>query len=240
MDSKIYFEPTGADLYNVVYAAELSAVNSKMNIAALEKLCQKEPYNIEAAMTLAQLYIQNQEYAKACQVRFATASEIINAIPENEEFFELDWDNEENQEVVEILVASGTDFYMHGDFEMSATLFETALALDGQDNLGVIPQLALSYIAVDDMDGYEMLSEDIDKMTMEGAFIVSFEAFQSGKKNQVKLPAEFIAEIKVEEHPLGEEVQGRASKNVTARELWYKHMPILEAYKDFTDYCKQL
>lgn len=240
MDSKILFEPNGADLYNVVYSAELSEVNSKMNIAALEKLCRKEPYNIEAAMTLAQLYIQNHDYAKACQVRFATASEIINAIPENEEFFELDWENEENQEVVEILVASGTDFYMHGDFEMSATLFETALALDGQDNLGVIPQLAISYIAVDDMEGYQMLSDDIDRSTMEGAFIASFEMFHLGKKDKIKLPAELLAEIKAQEHPIGEEVDGRASKSVLARELWYKHLPIIEAYKDFTEYCKQL
>lgn len=239
MENAIRFEPIGDDLYNIEYLREPTAINPKTPIRTLENICKKEPYNFEAAMELAKKYAEAGRYNDSCEVRFRAATEAINSIPEDEEYMELDLENPENQEFIEIITASGSDFYIHGDFEMAAALFESALSLDSQDHGDVTPQLALSYIAIDDWEGYEILKNDFTPGTMIQALVENFAAFRRSEKPQTKLPPELITEITSTEHTLDDKFlieveKDRVSKEVAARELWYRHMPIFEVFSEFT------
>lgn len=240
----ISFAPVGGDLYSVVYAKEPTSLNPRSDTAQLEKIFAKEPYNFEIAFELAKRYTQDDQLEKACEVRFQAASEAINAIPEEEEFLELDWDDPENQEFVEIIVASGIDFYMHGDFEMAAALFESAMSLDNEDHSDIASQLALSYLAIEDFDGYEMLKNDFAPGSMVEALIENFAAFIQKRKSALKLPQELITEIISAEHLADEAYfaeadKERVSKDIAARELWYRHIPIFEVYPEFTERFKK-
>lgn len=235
----ITFEPLGDDMFNVVYTKELTPINPKTQTAVLEKIAQREPYNFEVALELSKRYADNGDHERACEVRFRAASEAIEALPEDEEYMELDWEDEENQEFIEIITASGTDLYMHGDFEMAAALYETALSLDSQDHLDIASSLALAYIAIEDWDGYESLKNDFVQGSMIEALVENFAAFRQNTKPKTKLPQELIAEIIATEHEisdtfLAEVDKERVSKNVAAREIWYRHLPIFEVYPQFT------
>lgn len=237
-NSIITFEPQGDDTFNVVYTKELTAISPKCQTALLEKIVAREPYNLEAATELAKRYAEAGDYDQACEVRFRAASEAIDALPEDEEYFELNWEDEEVQEFIEIIVASGTDFYMHGDFEMAAALYETALSLDSEDHLDVASSLALSYIAIEDWEGYEQLKDNFVPGSMIEALVENFAAFRQNRKANKKLPQELLDEIAADEHIIDElflaEVdKERVSKEVAARELWYRHMPVFEVYPQF-------
>lgn len=237
MQQPITFSPAGNDLFNVSYTKEPTVVNDKMSVEQLEKIHAKEEWNFEAAMTLSAKYSTQGEYGKACQVRFAAASVAVELLPEDEEFFELEWENEENQEFIEIIAASGSDFYMHGDFEMAATLFETALSLDSEDHFGVIPQLAVSYLAIDDEDGYEALEMDIDKNSLEGALIDNFAAYLRKKGSAKPMPTDFVELVRrgevLDEDFLRLIEEERVPKEAQAKKLYFKHLPLFEAYNDF-------
>lgn len=243
LNNVITFDPLGDDLFTVVYTRELSSCNGKMQLPLLVKLNKAEPYNFEIAMELANRYALDGDYEKACQVRFSAASLAIDALPEDEEFFELDYENPENQEFIEIIGASGTDFYMHGDFEMSAALYETALSLDSQDHLDVTSSLAMSYIAIEDWEGLEQIQNDFVPGSMVEALVENFAAFRQNRKSRLNLSPELIAEFKVQDHViddvfLAEVDRDRVSKEVAARELWYRHLPIFEVYPQFIEQFK--
>lgn len=238
MENTITFEPVGGDLYNVAYRKEPSEIRDNIAIDRLEIICDREPYNFEAALELARRYAEKGDHDRACQVRFHAASEAVNALDDEDEYFELDWENPENQEFIEIITSSGTDFYMHGDFEMAAALFETALSLDSQDHVDVTPQLAFSYIAIDDWEGYESLKNDLGQGSMIEALVESFAAYRRGVELTKELPMELVREIKAEEHDIDDDFiaqadKERVTKSVAARELWYRHMPVFEVFPEF-------
>ncbi len=110
------------------------------------------------------------EIEKACQLRLETALEVLEELDKVDQEIELDMSKAENRPIVELLVVSGSDHYQICDFEMAATLLETALLLDSEDNFSYISTLAYCYTALEEWDILEEIEPLLSLSRSESAF----------------------------------------------------------------------
>ncbi len=220
------------------------------NIAALETLVEKEPYNFEAAYLLSLLYTDNLEIDKACNLRYQTFQRAFSIIPEEEEI-RLPYDEEENRPLLTIIYSTAIDHFMTGDFEMAAALFEMLLDLDEDDNFQSSTQLSYCYTAMEDYEAFDDVSFDLSYKEPADVVSMAWESFRRNKadKEQFKatlkrdfidtynelisgdhdITAEYIADIESE----------RPSKKALARKLWLQTAVIWEIFPEFLEYLKK-
>ncbi len=110
------------------------------------------------------------EIEKACQIRLETALEVLEELDKSDQEIELDMSKPENCPIVEVLVVSGSDHYQICDFEMAATLLETALLLDSEDNFSCVTTLAYCYIALEEWDILEEIEPLLSLSRVEAEF----------------------------------------------------------------------
>ncbi len=137
-------------------------ISDREAIPRLKEALGKYPWQFQAAYVLAQIYTRNGEIEKACNTRFKAFQRIMQALPEDDEPMELDWEYLENQYILMILHDSAIDHYLAGDFEMAAGMIETLLDLDEEDHFEAIAPLAFCYIALGERESFELVCGDMN------------------------------------------------------------------------------
>lgn len=113
---------------------------------------------------------------EACNERFHAFQRISELLPEDEEVI-LEWEDPNTRAALEVIHASAIDHFLINDFEMSTAMLELLLELDPEDHLEAIILLAFNYLAMEEYELFDEVSNDIsDKyackevLTMWAAF----------------------------------------------------------------------
>lgn len=251
---KISFDPVGDDLYNVIYPGRMSRYDENISGAELQKIIEREPYNFNARQDLATLLIEEGDLERACQIRFDGCMLALEALQEAEDdesddTIEIAWDNSGgNRNFVSMIAASATDHYMFGDFEMAATLYETALMLDSEDHLDVSPPMLCSFAAIGEWEAYDIYKINLAPKSLVSQFVSAFADYMrlTGSERDKAMAAavgnlaDLAAELRATDHPADEHFLNdieskRPSRNAQARALWFAHTPIWTSFPQFTD-----
>lgn len=186
----------------------------------------------------------------ACNMRFEAFQRLADMFPEGEEMI-LDWEEEQNRGVMELIHASAIDHFLGGDMEMTAAMLEMLLDLDPEDHLEATIPLAYSYIALNEHELFDEIINDISDKYPEKEIIKLWSEFMrtgdipAGELTYMKksLP-HLYHEFTATEHPLGEEYlrdidSERPSKKAQARELWLQTEHLWLQYPQFIEALKK-
>lgn len=144
--------------------------------------------------------MENNEVAKACQLRYDLTQEILEKLDNMDEIPELDMQNDDNQSVVEIVVKCGIDHYFISDFEISAAILETALELDPEDHFGATAVVGFCYAGLNEWDSMEAIIETGALLNTETEFLNAFSSVEQRKKPTIS--KDLIEALKNEESEL--------------------------------------
>ena len=73
-------------------------------------------YDFPAILSYSKVCERKGEIEKACNLRYDAVKRIIDLIPDEDEIV-LDWDDEENHVVLNLLRGSAIDHFLIGDFD---------------------------------------------------------------------------------------------------------------------------
>jgi hypothetical protein len=193
-----------------------------------------------------QLQEQEGDIEAACNERFHAFQRIVEILPEDEEMT-LEWEHSNTRAALEVIYTSAIDHFLINDFEMAAGMFEMLLDLDPEDHTGCVTTLAFCYIAMEEYELFDDISNDIsDKqpekhlLTLWAEFrstgVISDGEFRVLSSKHKHLLEEFCAEL----HPADEEyLRGleadTPSRQVLARQLWLQTENLWTLHPDFID-----
>ena len=73
----------------------------------------------------------------------------------------LEWEDSNTRAALEVIHASAIDHFLINDFEMSTAMLELLLELDPEDHLEAIILLAFNYLAMEEYELFDEVSNDI-------------------------------------------------------------------------------
>ena len=117
-------------------------------------------YDFAAILARSRTCERQGDGEQACSLRYEGVKKLMDLIPDEDEV-QLDWEEEENQSVLELLKRSAIDHFLVGDFEMAAGMMEMLLDMDPEDHLETTKPLAFCYLALED---YELFDEIVNDM----------------------------------------------------------------------------
>ena len=144
-----------------------------------------------------------------------------------------------------VIHASAIDHFLINDFEMSTAMLELLLELDPEDHLEAIILLAFNYLAMEEYELFDEVSNDIsDKyackevLTMWAAFRRSGRIPEGDAIRFRTRFAPYFAEFTSDEHPADgqylEDIESeRPSVQAQARELWLRTENLWTLFPDF-------
>ena len=180
----------------------------------------------------------------ACNERFQAFQRLAELIPEDEEI-NLEWNHHNSRAALELIFASAIDHFLINDFEMSTAMLELLLELDPEDHLEAIILLAFNYLAMEEYELFDEVSNDIsDKyackevLTMWAAFRRSGRIPEGDAIRFRTRFAPYFAEFTADEHPADgqylEDIESeRPSVQAQARELWLRTENLWTLFPDF-------
>ena len=180
----------------------------------------------------------------ACNERFQAFQRLAELIPEDEEI-NLEWNHRNSRAALELIFASAIDHFLINDFEMSTAMLELLLELDPEDHLEAIILLAFNYLAMEEYELFDEVSNDIsDKyackevLTMWAAFRRSGRIPEGDAIRFRTRFAPYFAEFTADEHPADgqylEDIESeRPSVQAQARELWLRTENLWTLFPDF-------
>ena len=83
-------------------------------------------YDFAAILARSRTCERQGDVEQACNLRYEGVKKLMDLIPDEDEV-QLDWEEEENQSVLELLKRSAIDHFLVGDFEMAAGMMEMLL-----------------------------------------------------------------------------------------------------------------
>ena len=134
------------------------------------------PEGTDAAYDFAAILDQSRncerhgDIERACNLRYDAVKKLVDLIPDEDEV-QLEWEEPDNQPILELLKRSAIDHFLVGDFEMAAGLMEMLLDLDPEDHLEATTPLAFSYVALEE---YELFGEVINDISDNSMYCSSF------------------------------------------------------------------
>jgi hypothetical protein len=191
-----------------------------------------------------ELQEQDHDIEAACNERFHAFQRIVEVIPEDEDII-LEWEHTNTRAALEIIYASAVDHFLINDFEMAAGMFEMLLDLDPEDHTGCITTLAFCYVAMEEYELFEEISNDIsDKAPEKHLLQMWLEFRRTGQipDGEFKLLSFkhrlFFEEFRAAEHPVDDEyLQGLEAEPPTrqaqARQLWLQTENLWALHTDF-------
>ena len=133
-------------------------------------------YDFVRVLTHSKQLQRQGRVEEACNERFHAFQRISELLPEDEEVI-LEWEDPNTRAALEVIHASAIDHFLINDFEMSTAMLELLLELDPEDHLEAIILLAFNYLAMEEYELFDEVSNDIsDKyackevLTMWAAF----------------------------------------------------------------------
>ena len=191
-----------------------------------------------------ELQEQEHDIEAACNERFHAFQRIVELVPEEEDII-LEWEHANTRAALEIIYASAVDHFLINDFEMAAGMFEMLLDLDPEDHNGCITTLAFCYIAMQEYDLFDEISNDIsDKQPEKHLLMMWAEYRRTGSipEGEFRLLSFkhrlFFEEFRAVEHPIDDDyLQGLEAEPPTrqalARQLWLQTENLWTLYPDF-------
>ena len=201
-------------------------------------------YDFAAILARSRTCERQGDVEQACNLRYEGVKKLMDLIPDEDEV-QLDWEEEENQSVLELLKRSAIDHFLINDFEMSTAMLELLLELDPEDHLEAIILLAFNYLAMEEYELFDEVSNDIsDKyackevLTMWAAFRRSGRIPEGDAIRFRTRFAPYFAEFTSDEHPADgqylEDIESeRPSVQAQARELWLRTENLWTLFPDF-------
>lgn len=186
---------------------------------------------------------QANEWAKACELRFEGAQQLLDIIGEEE--VRLDWNDKCSRAAMELLYRSAADNLLVGEVEVAVALWESLLELDPEDHLEAIVPLAFAYVEIEDYDCLESALFDISPKSPEYHLLMLWAEYRrSGGIERDSLRQlrtrhkEWWGEFVAEEHPADERYlkdcqNERPSQQTEAREFWFATQSIWERNTGF-------
>ncbi len=209
-----------------------------------------ERYDFPAILSRSKAYERKGEIEKACNLRYDAVKRIIDLIPDEDEIV-LDWDEEDNHAVLDLLRCSAIDHFLIGDFEMAAGLMEMTLDLDPEDHLETTKPLAFCYVALGEYELFDEVLNDISDKYPEKEILKMWSEFRKNgeipagelihfKRNYPLYYSEFTAD----EHPVSEaylaDIDGdHPSREALARELWLQTEHLWNQFPGFIEALKK-
>ncbi len=196
--------------------------------------------------------LQEQEHniEAACNERFHAFQRIVEMIPEDEEII-LEWEHTNTRAALELIYASAVDHFLINDFEMAAGMFEMLLDLDPEDHTGCITTLAFCYVAMEEYELFDEISNDIsDKLPEKHLLMIWAEYRRTGEipDGEVRVLSFkhrlFFEEFRAVEHPIDEEyLHGLEAEPPTrqaqARQLWLQTENLWALHTDFIEALRE-
>ena len=202
------------------------------------------PYNFVKILSRSREMQAAGDVEGACNERFQAFQRLAELIPEDEEI-NLEWNHRNSRAALELVLASAIDHFLINDFEMSTAMLELLLELDPEDHLEAIILLAFNYLAMEEYELFDEVSNDIsDKyackevLTMWAAFRRSGRIPEGDAIRFRTRFAPYFAEFTSDEHPADgqylEDIESeRPSVQAQARELWLRTENLWTLFPDF-------
>ena len=154
-------------------------------------------------------------------------------MPEDEEVI-LEWEDPNTRAALEVIHASAIDHFLINDFEMSTAMLELLLELDPEDHLEAIILLAFNYLAMEEYELFDEVSNDISDKYACKEVLTMWAAFRRFRTRF----APYFAEFTADEHPADgqylEDIESeRPSVQAQARELWLRTENLWTLFPDF-------
>ena len=191
-----------------------------------------------------ELQEQDHDIEAACNERFHAFQRIVEVIPEDEDII-LEWEHTNTRAALEIIYASAVDHFLINDFEMAAGMFEMLLDLDPEDHTGCITTLAFCYVAMEEYELFEEISNDISDKAPEKHLLQMWLEFRrtgqipDGEFRLLSFKHRlFFEEFRAAEHPVDDEyLQGLEAdpptRQAQARQLWLQTENLWALHTDF-------
>ncbi|MBO5875895.1 MAG: hypothetical protein J6Q20_05175 [Alistipes sp.] len=191
-----------------------------------------------------ELQEQDHDIEAACNERFHAFQRIVEVIPEDEDII-LEWEHTNTRAALEVIYASAIDHFLINDFEMAAGMFEMLLDLDPEDHTGCITTLAFCYVAMEEYELFEEISNDISDKAPEKHLLQMWLEFRrtgqipDGEFRLLSFKHRlFFEEFRAAEHPVDDEyLQGLEAEPPTrqaqARQLWLQTENLWALHTDF-------
>lgn len=170
---------------------------------------------------------------EACNSRFRAFQRLSELLPENEEVV-LEWNDGNTRAAIEMVYESAIDHFLIDDFEMSAAMLELLLELDPEDHLEGIILLAFDYLAMEEYELFDEISNDISDKYVSKEILTMWAAFRregripDGEVMRFRTKfAPYYAEFTAPSHTADEEYlrdieSERPTDRALARELWLR------------------
>ena len=208
------FVPTADNLYVISYPERTAKEYDFQSLLSQSKTCER-----------------NGEVERACNLRYDGVKRLIDLLPDEDEIV-LDWEVEENQDILKLLRGSAIDHFLVGDFDMAAGLMEMTLDMDPEDHLETTKLLAYCYVALAEYELFDEIVNDISGKYPEKEILKMWSEYRqtnvipAGELIHFKrnFPV-FYAEFTAEEHLVSDEYLNdieseHPSRESQARELW--------------------
>ena len=117
-------------------------------------------YDFVRVLTHSKQLQRQGRVEEACNERFHAFQRISELLPEDEEVI-LEWEDPNTRAALEVIHASAIDHFLINDFEMSTAMLELLLELDPEDHLEAIILLAFNYLAMEEYELFDEVSNDI-------------------------------------------------------------------------------
>ena len=173
-------------------------------------------YDFAAILARSRTCERQGDVEQACNLRYEGVKKLMDLIPDEDEV-QLDWEEEENQSVLELLKRSAIDHFLVGDFEMAAGMMEMLLDMD---------------LALEDYEQFDEIVNDISDKYPEKEILKLWSEFrQTGslpagelihfKKSFPVFYAEFTSNVhEVTPEYLADIESEKPLRQTLARELW--------------------
>ena len=197
-----------------------------------------------------ELQEQQHDIEAACNERFHAFQRIVELIPNDEEIT-LEWEHTNTRAALELIYASAVDHFLINDFEMAAGMFEMLLDIDPEDHTGCVTTLAFCYIAMEEYELFDEISNDISDKQPEKHLLMMWSEFRrtgeipDGEARVLSFKHRlFFEEFRATDHPVDEEyMQGLEAdpptRQAQARQLWLQTENLWALYPDFINALRE-
>lgn len=208
------------------------------------KIVGQGPYDFIRILAHTQELQQQGAIEEACNERFHAFQRISELLPEEEEIV-LEWENPNTRAAIEVIYASAIDHFLINDFEMSTAMLELLFELDPEDHQEAIVLLAFNYLAMQEYELFDEVTNDISDKYACKEVLTMWSAFQQGghipEGEVIRFKTRFAPyfdEFTAAEHPADQEYlrdieSEHPSLQAQARELWLQTENLWTLHPDF-------
>ena len=206
-------------------------------------------YDFPGVLSRARKSEQQGDIEMACNLRYDAVKKLMDILPDEDEIV-LDWEENDNQAVLELMRSSAIDHFLVGDFEMAAGMLEMLLDMDPEDHLEATKTLAYCYVALEEYELFDEVVNDISDKYPEKEILKMWSEF---RRNDVLPAGEFIhfkksfpvyyTEFVSDSHEITPEYLAdieseHSSKQALARELWLQTEHLWTQFPGFIEALK--